>query len=65
MTKRTEHQTPAERAFATWMREVNTEIDAVCGLISDDLPDVGYWDMWDSGLTPFEAADFALHAADY
>ena len=55
-----------KQSFDEWMAEVDSAIENEVYMISDDLPDVDYWDMWDNGLTPFEAADFAIQAAkDY
>jgi len=62
------HRNPdaASRAFGRWMGEVDSAIMSECDLISDDLPDVPYWDMWDSGTYPIEAARFAIkYARDY
>ena len=49
--------------FSSWMTEVDTAIHFLCGLISDDLPDVNYWDMWDEGKTPMSAAKYTIRWA--
>ena len=46
--------------FAQWKRKVNVECARLCGLTSDDLPDAAYWDMWDSGESPEDAAGSVL-----
>ena len=56
------HRDPdaAARAFSSWMTEVDTAIHFLCGLISDDLSDANYWNMWRLGSTPMYAAKYAI-----
>jgi hypothetical protein len=49
--------------FERWMQAVDAEIERRTGFTSDDLPDVSYWDWWDSGLTPIAAAGRVLRNA--
>jgi hypothetical protein len=43
------------RSFEQWLREVDALLVASIGLDHESLPDVGWWDWWDSELTPAEA----------
>jgi Family of unknown function (DUF5419) len=50
--------------FEVWMTVVNERIASVLlGLDSDDIPDWGYWDAWNDGVNPNEAACEALKEA--
>ena len=51
--------------FETWMVKVDKVLVSKCGLGYMDLPDCCYWDMWDSEMTPTEAAHEALSNAGY
>lgn len=50
--------------FGGWKAATDSALAAVCGMISDDLPDVDYFGLWKSGNTPNQAARFALEQAD-
>ena len=55
-----------KQSFDEWMAEVDSAIENEVYMISDDLPDVDYWDMWDGGTYPIEAARYAIRMArDY
>jgi hypothetical protein len=49
-----------EMSFAKWMAEVNSYVEANCGVGCADLPDVGYRDMYDVGCEPESAAAIVL-----
>ena len=51
--------------FKAWMSKVNGIVESNVGLSTDDLPDVGYYDMFEDGLSPSEAAEEALAEAMY
>jgi hypothetical protein len=53
-----------EQTFKQWKAEVDEEIAAQCGMISDDLPDVDYRGLYETGNTPAEAADYAIEYAN-
>ena len=50
--------------FEYWMKRVDDELNRKCGLMSDDLPDMDYWDMWESGRSPLTAALLAIRDAE-
>lgn len=47
--------------FEVWKEKVDAILENSIGLTSDDLPDICYWDLWESGVTPRAAALEALH----
>lgn len=49
--------------FEAWMERVDAAIESWYGLSSDDLPDVEYYDMFEDGWTPGDAAQYALDNA--
>jgi hypothetical protein len=49
-----------EAAFRAWLRRLDAELLALCGLERDDLPDYPYRDAFDAGDAPGEAAAAAL-----
>jgi hypothetical protein len=51
------------RTFDQWMQEVNRAMDALCGMVSEDLPDWNYRDAYDDGVGPRIAAARAVRAA--
>lgn len=46
--------------FESWMRQVNAELSAICGLSSDDLADQTYRDWYEDGISPEDAATMTL-----
>lgn len=52
-------------SFQQWMGKVNHELDSICGLVSDDLADINYRDLFDSGSSPHEAANECLEQNDF
>lgn len=46
--------------FEQWMKKVNAKLVATCGLESSDLADIAYYDLFEDGLSPAEAAKEAL-----
>ena len=49
--------------YTLWKDRVDAELEKLCGLTSDDLPDCDYWHMWDAKYTPRAAAKAALRWA--
>ena len=53
-----------QKTFEEWMKLVNQKVAArLMGLTTDDLPDMCYRDMYDSGSSPAEAASEAIRNA--
>ncbi len=52
-----------KRTFDDFMVAVNTEINKVCGLDYNDLPDYLYDDDYADGCTPKQTAKHALRNA--
>lgn len=50
----------AQNTFEIWMKKVDQELEARCGLVSLDLADMPYRDWYEDGYTPSEAAQEAL-----
>ena len=46
--------------FASWMDLVTWEVEALCGLSPNDLPDCPYHDWHDLEMSPQEAAEAVL-----
>jgi hypothetical protein len=46
--------------FASWMDRVRQEVEALCGLPPEDLPDCPYRDWHDLAMSPQEAAEAVL-----
>lgn len=46
--------------FQAWKAQVNAAVIARVGVSCDDLPDIGYRDLYDDECTPDEAAEEAL-----
>lgn len=51
--------------FDVWMTQVDERLATICGLPSGDLPDMPYYDMFDGGTTPEDAACDALEVAGF
>lgn len=49
--------------FEQWLKEVDRYVVALCGLGADDLPDWGYRNAYDDGVSPIAAARKAYRAA--
>lgn len=54
-----------EKPFDQWMKEVDTAVSATAFLSADDLTDQPYYEWWESGMSPAEAAREALAENDY
>ena len=54
-----------KEGFDYWMRQVDKELVAVCGLSSECLADCCYATWYDDGFSPEEAAWAALEANDF
>ena len=52
-------------AFYDWMEEVDGACFSLSGISVRDLPDVDFRGMYDDGVSPTEAAECALEAADF
>ena len=46
--------------FASWMEQVSHEVEALCGLPPEDLPDCPYRDWHDLAMPQQEAAEAVL-----
>lgn len=42
--------------FEQWMKAVDAELLQMVGTVSGDLPDSGYYDGFEGGMTPYEMA---------
>lgn len=51
-----------KRSFEDWMASVDRQVSASVGLSADDLPDVDYYSLYESGATPASAAREAIQA---
>lgn len=49
--------------FAAFKRLVDAEVSRHCGLASDCLPDIDFWNYFDSDLSADEAAEAAKECA--
>lgn len=47
-------------SFEQWMEKVNRHVQNTVGLDCSDLPDVPYYDMYEDGKTPRNAAAEAI-----
>ena len=45
-----------ESRFKTWKQAVNAACHKLCGLTTDDLPDVDFWAWFEEGVSPTTAA---------
>ena len=52
-------------SFQSFMHEVDAELESICGLSANDLSDVCYRDMYDSGCDPQDAAVECLEQSDF
>ena len=48
--------------FDQWMKDVDKEVEAICGLSYNDLPDQTYRDWFDCDIPAEEAARMALES---
>lgn len=51
------------KTFESWMARVDALISVATGCSADDLPDVGYRDMYEDGRSAESAAKAAIRAA--
>lgn len=51
--------------FDQWMKKVDAVLFRICGMVSDDLPDIDYYELFDAESGPTYAALEALYAAGY
>lgn len=52
-----------KQTFQDWKRLVNIQIEKMCGLSSDDLPDCNYRDWHEDGVSATAAARRAIKRA--
>lgn len=52
-----------KKTFKEWMKEVDQILSSKYGFCVNDIPDVCYRDMYDSGNSPKTAADVAWRNA--
>lgn len=52
-------------SFERWMDAVDRVLEGMLGINTRDLADIEYWDLWNSGASPQEAADEALANEGY
>jgi len=50
-------------SFDDWMEQVDAQLVEMIGLTSRELPDTYYYDMYDDGASPKEAAEQAREHA--
>lgn len=51
--------------YSEWMRAVNVEVEHLCGLPAECLPDWLSRDAYDDGLTVLEGAEMCLREAGF
>jgi hypothetical protein len=47
-------------SFNTWMSKVDRKVSATAGLSVHDLSDQPFYEWWEEGMTPSEAASITL-----
>lgn len=55
----------SQKQFARWKAEVNVCVMAQGGVFTDDLPDMPYYDWFEDGCSPQEAAEMALEESGF
>ena len=53
-----------KKTFEDWLIEVNRELNKLCGMGHEDIPDWDYWCAWDDNVNPKQAAKYAFQAAE-
>lgn len=51
----------SETKFKAWMRFVDALLEKTHGVNSDDLPDMPWWDWYESEMTHQEAVNAAIN----
>ena len=51
--------------FKVWLRHVDRQVSKKCGLGCMDLPDIDYWNLWNDGVEPRDAAFEVLEEAGF
>ncbi len=54
-----------KQTFAQWKAEVNAHVMTRAGLCADDLPDMPYYDWFEDGISPQEAAQMVLEESGF
>jgi hypothetical protein len=49
--------------FEEWLSRVDSAVDSLCGMSADDLDDWHYWDSWNAGESPRNAAHYVVNNA--
>lgn len=52
-------------SFNQWMSKVNRHVTNTAGLGVADLSDQPFYDWWEEGVTPSEAAEMTLEDNDF
>lgn len=50
----------SEASFDTWMRKLDARVARTTGVSVHDLPDMAFYDWFDSGITPAQAAQLVF-----
>lgn len=53
----------AKMTFESWKKSVDLAVVKLCGLSADDLPDAPYYDWYEKGTMPAQAAKKAIRLA--
>ena len=54
-----------KQTFAQWKARVNACVIARAGVCADDLPDAPYYDWFEDGCSPQEAAEMVLEESGF
>lgn len=54
-----------KQTFAQWKAKVNACVIAKAGVFADDLPDMPYYDWFEDGCSPQEAAEMVLEESGF
>ena len=52
-------------SFVRWLNRVDREVSKISGLGVNDLADRPYWDQWNDGMAPADAAIDCLEYSDF
>jgi len=64
-TKSKKERSATMTAFEKWMKRVDSHMESICGLSSNDLEDYIYYDCFDADQTPKQTALEALEDAGF
>ena len=54
-----------QQKFDNWMDQVDASVYSTAGCSVHDLPDCAFYNMWEDGAPPEEAAQTALEEAGF